>query len=106
MAPVLIAQHDVFANPGGPSDYVPFVVVMQADALHHTSSVVVAPLVTGNIVSNSRLTFLFRVAGQDCALMVTDIAAIPRRLLREPIASLASQRDRISAALDLLFFGF
>jgi toxin CcdB len=96
----------VLANPSNASEFVPFVVVLQSDILHGTSAVVVAPLVTDRIVSHSRLTPVFRIDEQDCALVVTDIAAVPRRVFTARIASLASQRDQITAALDFLFFGF
>jgi hypothetical protein len=106
VAAVLIAQCDVFRNPGGPDDAIPFVVVLQDDAVHWTSSVVVAPLVSGRPAADSRLTPVFFVEGRNCALMVQDPAPVPRRLLVDRVASLVRERHRIIAALDLLFTGF
>lgn len=106
MAPVLIAQADVFINPGRRSDAFPLIVVLQADAVAHTSSVLVAPLVPVEIVSASRLTPTFDIEGRTWTMVVADLAPIPRHLLTRRVASLARERDRITAALDLLFFGF
>jgi toxin CcdB len=106
MAPVLIARSDVFRNPGRQRGPYPLVVVLQADAISHTGTVVVAPLVPDDAVSSSRLTPSFVIEGRTWTLIVTDLASIPRRSLKDRVTSLAAEHDRITAALDLLFLGF
>jgi toxin CcdB len=106
VAQVLIAQCDVFCNPGRRGQAFPFVVVLQADSVSDTNTVVVAPLAAASSVAASRLTPVFHVQGQDWALIMSNLAAVPRRQLVDRVANLLPDRDRIIAALDLLFIGF
>ena len=106
MARVLIAQCDVFCNPGRRGHAFPFLVVLQADAVSDTNTVVVAPLAAASGIPASRLFPVFHVQGQDWALIMSNLAAVPRRQLVDRVANLLQERDRIIAALDLLFIGF
>ncbi len=54
----------------------------------------------------TELNPIFIIDGVEFALMVELLAAIPRRELGVPYASLAADRDAITRALDLLFTGF
>ena len=97
-------QFDVFRNPDpAGAEAFPYIVALRSDAVSETASVIVAPLVprepTGRLHPN------FTIADESFAPMVTDLAAIPRRLLREPEFNLESERHRIIGALDLLFTG-
>jgi toxin CcdB len=49
-----------------------------------------------------------KVGVGDTALvaLTQDMASVPNRLLRNPVANLSPQRDEIVAALDFLFTGF
>jgi hypothetical protein len=46
------------------------------------------------------------VAGSPLILATHLLAALPRAELGLPVGSLAPERDRIRAALDMLFLGF
>lgn len=97
-------QFDVFRNPdpAGAEAY-PYVVILQSDTISETSSVIVAPLVPRE--PTSRLHPQFVIADESFALMITDLAAFPRQLLRDPEFNLESERHWIIGALDLLFTG-
>jgi toxin CcdB len=49
---------------------------------------------------------MFEIEGVECLLETPKLAAVPLRLLKTPIASLASRQFEITAALDFLFQGF
>lgn len=100
-------QFDVFANPNpGRAKHFPFVVVLQSDWVSDTASVIVAPLVAADEHRPARLYPVFDIEGRRLAAAMSDLAAIPRALLSNPIANLAPERDSIIAALDLLFTGY
>ena len=65
-----------------------------------------APLVEAEGERPPRLYPTVEVSGRRLILVVSDLAALPRAALSTPVASLASERDRIIAALDLLFTGY
>jgi hypothetical protein len=100
-------QFDACPNPETRSNArIPHVVLLQADRFDDTKGVVVAPLVNARIIdARDRLYPVSLVADAEVAMVTTDIAAVPRSLLRTPVANLARERHRIAAALDLLFTG-
>jgi toxin CcdB len=107
VANLLIHQFDVFANPHPErSGEFPFVLVLQSDWVSNTSSVIVAPLVPTDRERQARLYPHFEVEGRHIVAAVSDLAAIPRAVLSNPVANVSSERDRIIAALDLLFTGY
>jgi len=102
-------QFDVIANPFPASrGRHPFLVALQSDLLARTfDTVVVAPLEraeTGRFADrlNPRVT----IDGAPFALIAQEIATVRKSALRNPVGSLAAERDKIIAALDLLFTGF
>ena len=98
-------QFDVYRTPLRGKEQRPFVVVLQSHRIE-TQTRVCAPLVAENfIVDAGRLTPAFTVDGQRCRLDPTGLAAIPTRLLRNPITNLEVERDRFIAAIDLVFTG-
>jgi toxin CcdB len=52
------------------------------------------------------LTPTFEIEGVECLLETPKLAAVPLRLLKTPVTSLASRQLEITAALDFLFQGF
>jgi toxin CcdB len=46
------------------------------------------------------------VDGRALMLETPKMAAVPRRVLGWPVASLAAERERITAAVEFLFRGF
>ena len=107
MASILIRQFDVFANPSGQTaQFFPFLVVLQADWVRETSSVIVAPLVRPNPALRHPLLYPeFRIEARRLVLAISDLAALPRTRLTKRVANLDAERHRIIAALDLLFTG-
>jgi toxin CcdB len=107
MASILIRQFDVFANPSGQTaQSFPFLVVLQADWVRETSSVIVAPLVRPNPALRHPLLYPeFRIEARRLVLAISDLAALPRTRLTKRVANLDAERHRIIAALDLLFTG-
>lgn len=108
MASFLIRQFDVFENedPASATEF-PFLAVLQSDAVYQTTSVIVAPFVERpTTITSERTQPLFTVRGRRLALILTDLAAIPRVTLRQRVTNLADGHDRIMSGLDLLFVGF
>ncbi|NFV81680.1 CcdB family protein [Magnetospirillum aberrantis] len=97
-------QFDVFrsAHPGGP-----LLVVLQADELSHFNVVASAPLypVAQWEKPTRHLQPVVTVAGESMILATNHLAAVPRTILGEYVASLAEYRTDIIAALDFLFTG-
>ncbi len=103
-------QLDVYHNPDKSSlARIPYVVVLQFDLLDSLEHFVVAPLrikQDDSVIPMLRLNPLTMIDGQEYHVRVQDIATVPRRMLKSPVANLSTQRDEIIAALDLLFTGF
>jgi toxin CcdB len=104
-----MSQFDVYANTDPTTKTrIPYVVALQSDLLDAIENHVVAPLRVKDdksIVPVVRLNPVLLVNGKQYLLRVQDIATVPRRLLKKPVANLSPQRDEILAALDLLFTG-
>ncbi|MEM8578659.1 MAG: CcdB family protein [Pseudomonadota bacterium] len=69
---------------------------------------VVAPLLP---VDNSppmpaRFEPILDVDGTRCVLHAAELAAVPTRVLKQPIADLSGHHDQITRALDIVFHGF
>lgn len=103
----MIRQFDVRTNPERRSrDQIPYVVVLQSDRFDDTRGVVVAPLIREDRARpHSGLYPVVEVEGLRLVIVVSELAAAPRSLVSRPVANLLGDRDRIIAALDLLFTG-
>ena len=105
-----MSQFDVYPNPDpGSKARIPFVVVLQSDFLDAIDNHVVAPLrpkQEPGIVPVIRLNPVVHVDDTEYLVRVQDLATVPRRMLKQPVANLSPQRDEILAALDFLFTGF
>jgi toxin CcdB len=102
----MTTQFDVFPNPSrrGRNER-PFVVVLQIDWIEMDSRVC-APLVAAQFIHpEPRLTPQFRIEGQFVHLHPAELLTVPTRLLRHAVFNLSAERDRIIAALDLVFVG-
>jgi toxin CcdB len=100
-------QFDVFRNPSPTRRRtVPLLIVLQSDLVSDPSTVVVAAIVpTLKLSKASRLYPTFRIERKPYMMLTPNLAAVPRALLVESIANLEGQRDAITAAIDVLFFG-
>lgn len=105
-----MAQFDVYPNPDKRSrNRIPYLVNLQSDLLESMDSLVVAPLRRNDEdagIPIQRLNPLVTVEGTACYVRVQELAALPKRSLGRPVASLVDDRDVLLAALDLLFTGF
>lgn len=105
-----MARFDVFANPGRHTATTPYVVEVQSDLLDGLDTTVVIPLRRldsfGGVVPPERLMPVIDVGGVAVVLETPKMAAVPRRVLRRPLAHLSDRADSITAALDFLFHGF
>ena len=87
----------------------PYVVELQSSLLDKLPTTVIAPLARPQSIdrlSIMRLNPSVSIKGTALILLTQDLAAIPRVLLKSPVANLSPQRDEIVAALDFLFTGF
>jgi toxin CcdB len=103
----MIRQFDVFSNPSRRgSEERPFVVVVQSSLLDEVATRVCVPLIVERFLEpTNRLNPLFDIKQRKFYLHPVEIVTIPLRLLRTPVANLEEYRDRIIAALDLVFTG-
>ncbi len=101
-------QFDVFANPSKiSSKFAPLLIVLQSSLTQTRATVVGAPLVLPNrIPERTRLFPILRVRSADLVLSTNELGAIGVKLLGDPVANLEGERDRIIAAIDMLFSGF
>ena len=87
----------------------PYVVELQSSLLDKLPTTVIAPLARPQSIdrlSIMRLNPSVSIKGTALILLTQDLAAIPRILLKSPVANLSPQRDEIVAALDFLVTGF
>ena len=101
-----IRQCDVFPTPfRRDRQERPFVIVVQSDQ-YPTASRICAPLVAERFLTpNGRLNPLFEIDGKKYYLHPLELAPLPVRVLRARVTNLEAHRDRIVAALDLVFTG-
>lgn len=105
-----MAQLDVYPNPDPVSGRdLPYVVEIQSDLFSDLNSAMVIPLGLPERMGGMpilRLNPCLQVEGQRLIALPQDMAAVPRRLLKKPVAHLANQRDALLSAIDMLFTGF
>lgn len=103
-----MAQFDVHRNLDPASKrQVPYLLDIQANLLSGLASRVVVPLLTADSIVHPLqiLNPAFTVEGTRVILSTPELAGIARSELGETVATLASERDTIIAALDLLLTG-
>jgi toxin CcdB len=100
-------QFDVVANPFPPSrGRQPFLVSLQSDLLVRAlDTVVVAPLEPAQGAFADRLNPAVLIEGASYVLITQEVVTVRKRVLGSPCGSIAHERDKIIAALDLLFTG-
>jgi toxin CcdB len=100
-------QFDVAENlaPDRTSTY-PLLLVLQHDRAGLIATVIVAPLVPADIGPlPSRLQPLVTVRGRKYVVLVSQLAAVPKRAIGHAVGNVMEFRYEIVAALDLLFTG-
>ena len=105
-----MARFDVYANPGSHAGTTPYLLDVQNDLLDALESRMVVPLRSLRhfppVKLPSRLTPVFSIRGEDCLLETPKMGAVPIRVWKSPVASLADSHADITAALDFLFHGY
>lgn len=104
-----MAQFEIFENPFPSSrKRQPYLISLQSDLLSRSlDTVVVAPLEPGDAGTFAdRLNPQLDVESQPFVLIAQELVTIRKSALGPSRGSLASERDRIIAALDVLFTGF
>ena len=102
-------QFDIHANPFPRSrERQPLLVTLQSDLLSKSlDTVVVAPLeVAGSCKFADRLNPPVTVDHTPHVLIAQELVTVRKSVLGKTCGSLAHERDKIVAALDLLFTGF
>lgn len=104
-----MAQFDVYANPTVASrDGFPYFVVLQSDQLDHLPTRWVMPLQRLEHAPSEmprRLAQRVLIKGESLHPAAHQCAAMPARLLRKPVASLATQQGSLREALDAVISG-
>lgn len=105
-----MAQFDVFANNGPGAQTTPFVVDVQSNLLGDLDTRMVIPLRRRDAfpaqMLPTRLTPVFALHDIACLLETAKMAAVPERILKKPVGSLADRRIEITGAIDFLIHGF
>ncbi len=100
-------QFDVFENPSDRSrSYAPYIVILQSHHLAPIDTVIVAPLIADALRPLTLIDLPVLVLERPLVAALSELANMPRKLLRSPVASLATEEDAIRRALDRLFTGF
>jgi toxin CcdB len=105
-----MAHLDVYRNPDHrTAAVIPFVLDIQSNLLGELPASVVIPLAHAASLETLpmlRLNPQISIEGAELIALTQDLAPVPRRMLKHPVANLSAQRDEILAALDFLFTGF
>lgn len=105
-----MARFDVYRNSGAHAEETPYLLDVQSDLLHGLETRGVVPLRRRDRFPVAKLpdnlSPTFEVEGIECFMETPKLAAVPLRLLKAPVASLAASQFQITAALDFLFQGF
>lgn len=104
-----MAQFDVYRNPNPSSrGRIPYLLDVQSGLLDPIATRVVVPLCKPEVLSGKpaeRLNPGFEIEGRKLFLLTPELAGLPRKVLGDPVANLATERREIIAALDLVFTG-
>ena len=105
-----MARFDVYANPGASAQNTPYLLDVQNDLFDGLDTRMVIPLRTlapfAQMKRPERLMPLFHIAGERFLLETPKMAAVPARIMKQPVASLTSEQSSIVSALDFLFNGY
>lgn len=105
-----MARFDVYDNPSNQSASTPYLLDVQSDLLDALDSRVVIPLRRlkdfPDVKISNRLTPIITIGREDYLLETPKMGAIPTRLLKTPVQSIANKQTEIISAMDFLFHGF
>jgi toxin CcdB len=105
-----MARYDVYINEGQHSDSTPYLLDVQSNLLDALESCVVIPLRNLEPYKKTkiptRLMPVLKIKGKEYLLETPKMAAVPKRILKKQVTSLANEQDHIVAAIDFLFQGY
>lgn len=105
-----MARFDVYANSGSHAATTPYLLDVQSDLLDGLDSRMVIPLRSlkhfPQVKLSPHLTPIFTIEGEALLLETPKMGAVPQRVLKSPVVSLAGDQAQITAALDFLFHGY
>lgn len=104
-----MAQFDMYLNPSKATRKAyPFLLDIQSPVISEITTRIVLPLGKLQHFKNEymkTLTPVIEYEGEKLILVTPQISAIPSRMLKEPVGSLAHFRDEVIAALDFAITG-
>nr|WP_309503898.1 CcdB family protein [uncultured Roseovarius sp.] len=99
-----MSKYDVYT--GAESDTL--LLDVQADLLGALNTRMIVPLMAANKapVPAKRLNPVFVIEDTEYGMVTQFMAAVPRSVLREPVANLTERFEEITTAIDMLIQGF
>lgn len=105
-----MARFDVYSNPSSQADITPYLLDVQSNLLDDLESRMVIPFRSlkhfPKVKLSAHLTPIFTIRGQEYLMETPKMGAVPVRILKKPVISLAREQAKITAALDFLFHGY
>lgn len=98
-----MARFSIYDNPEGQG----FLLDVQANLLSHLNTRVVIPLlpVANAPTPAQTLNPMFEIRGEQYVMATQYMAAVPSKMLKEPIQSAGDRAFEVTSALDCLFQG-
>ena len=104
-----MSQFDVYINPSKKNrEAYPYIIDIQSELISDIATRIVIPMGKLSHFRNERmagLTPAIEYADEQFVLLTPQIASIPSNLLKKPIGSVESLRDKIIAAIDFAITG-
>ena len=99
-----MARFDVYLGSGNAA----YLLDVQANELGDLNTRVVVPLMPmGDAPKPAQvLNPVFRIDGTNCVMVTQYMSAVQSKMLKKTVCTVSDRRNEITAALDLLFFGF
>lgn len=104
-----MAQFDAFPHPVPTlRRFFPFAVNLRSDVVPGDDRLVIAPLAPRRALPGiaGRLAPVVRIEGEEYVVIIDRLVSIPARTTQRPVANLATHREALIGAIDLLFSGF
>ena len=105
-----MARFDVYPNPSSSAITTPYLLDVQSDLFDGFDTRMVIPLRAQSTFAKlklpERLMPIFTVKAKKLILETPKMAAVPTRILKQPVATLLDQQTTVVTALDFLFNGY
>ena len=100
-----MAKYDVFGDPRGTDN---LLIVVQDDTFESFDTRLAIPLLPEHPKRTAlkRLNPIFLIGGRKYVLYTQHMLAVPKHVLKQPLANLREMRDDITTAVDFLLQGF